>query len=77
MVLYGTVQRAGKIVSDVLARMKALRLEREGELAALAGINAQARAIVTEAYYAGHGSREIAKIMGVTTRTVYAWLDQA
>lgn len=76
MGLYGTVQREGTTVSDLLHRIEKLRVERIAHLDALNRNTIQARLVVAEAAAAGHGTREIAKRFGVTTRTVYAWLKK-
>lgn len=55
-------------------RMEKLRAERAACQNKLHKNTIAVRLIVVEAHAAGHGTREIAKLLGVTTRTVYAWL---
>ena len=61
-------------MSDLIDRMEQLRRDRLKALAQLNKNTIRMRLVVVEAQAAGQGTREIAKLLGVTHRTVYAWL---
>lgn len=61
-------------MNELYDRMEMLRSQRAACQKKLNQNTIAVRLIVVEAHAAGHGTREIAKLLGVTTRTVYAWL---
>jgi hypothetical protein len=73
--LHGSVQREGKRMSDLMERMEQLRAERIVRVAELNKNTIGMRLIAVEAEGAGHSAYRIAKLLGVTTRTVYLWLS--
>lgn len=72
----GTLIYRGEHDSDchLIERMEQLRADRVKALAQVNKNTIRMRLIAVEAQAAGQGTRVIAKLLGVTTRTVYAWL---
>lgn len=62
------------MTTDLTNRMEQLREDRIDKLAALNKNTIRMRLIALEARHADVGAYAIAKLLGVTTRTVYAWL---
>lgn len=61
-------------MGELLERMAHLRSGRQTQRMILAKNTIAMRLIVVEAQAAGLGTRQIAKLLGITTRTVYYWL---
>jgi hypothetical protein len=62
------------MMADLVERMEQLRADRVKALAQVNKNTIRMRLVAVEAQAAGQGTRVIAKLLGVTTRTVYAWL---
>ncbi len=63
-------------MSDLSQRMERLREDRIDELAALNKNTIQMRLVAIEAQAAGESAYRIAKLLGVTHRTVSLWLKK-
>ncbi len=61
-------------MNDLTARMEELRLQRLAHLADLNDNTTAMRFVAAEAHRSGLTAYRIAKLLGLTNRTVYLWL---
>lgn len=76
MVVYVPIRRKGTIVGNIVDQMEQLRIDRVIRLAELNRNTHEMRAVAAKAHEAGQSGYRIAKLLGVTTRTVYLWLGK-
>ena len=63
-------------MTDLTDRMEQLRLQRLAHLADLKDSTTAMRLVAAEAHRSGLSAYRIAKLLGVTNRTVYLWLKR-
>lgn len=63
-------------MKDINERMEELRVDRVTRLAALETNTIAMRTAAAQAHKDGQTGYRIAKLLGVTTRTVYLWLNR-
>ena len=63
-------------MGNLVERMEQLRVERVEALAELGRNTTEMRSVAVKAQAAGQSAYRIAKLLGVTTRTVYLWLKR-
>lgn len=61
-------------MADLVERMEQLRVERVAALTELDKIISEMQVVAAKADRAGHSGYRIAKLLGITHRTVYMWL---